>query len=117
MCLAIHNFYLAKTCISASMGNAGEVFVYIPYLDETTTPFRVPEVGDPIISGIRWLSKTAPVKKATVNGCRFDALLVDLKVQTLAQKVCLSCLFTHSSGPASYILCKLKHFAEALPSN
>lgn len=103
------------------MGEKGETAFYIPYLDETTTPFRLPEVGDPVVTGIKWLSKAVPCKNSVVSGCLFDMLLVDLKVRTLAQKVCLNCLFTYSSGPGFLleqlirtVICHILVFAQPI---
>lgn len=76
---------------------------YTPYLNEKITPFRMPDVGDPVIMGIKWASKRVPKKKEVVEGCLLDHLLVDLKVRTLAQKVCLNCLFRHKSGPGFFL--------------
>jgi len=72
---------------------------YIPYLNEKITPFRMPDVGDPVVMGIKWSSRKVPQKKEVIENCLLDSLIVDLKVRTLAQKVCLNCLFYYRSGP------------------
>ena len=97
--LALHlpsnQVYVFETCF----GDTGEKAIYIPYVDRVSRPFRTTQVGDSVIKGISWLSSGACAKGTTTPGCLFDALLVDLKVRALAQKVCLGCLFTYSTGP------------------
>ena len=97
--LALHlpsnQVYVFETCF----GDTGEKAIYIPYVDRVSRPFRTAQVGDTVIKGINWLSSGVCAKGTPTPGCLFDALLVDLKVRTLAQKVCLGCLFTYSTGP------------------
>jgi len=78
----------------------GEVAFYIPYASRCTAPFRVPEVGDTLITGIKWNTRTPRDRQLAVkNSCVLDGFLTDLKIRSLDVKFCFECLFTHTSGP------------------
>ena len=78
----------------------GEPAYYLPFSSHCTAPFREPAVGDTLITGIKWNTRTPRDRQVAVtNSCMLDGFLTDLKIRSLDVKFCFECLFTHSSGP------------------
>lgn len=77
----------------------GECF-YSPFRGKATKPFRIPEVGDTLITGIQWNTKNVDESKIGVsNSCMIDGFLTDLKLRSLDRDFCFECLFVHQAGP------------------
>jgi hypothetical protein len=75
----------------------GEAAIYTYVREgEVRKPFRVPEPGDTLMSGIKWHTTRAGKQKAAlVNSCGLDGFLTDLKLRSLDPRICFECLFRH----------------------
>jgi len=63
---------------------------------EVRKPFRVPEPGETLMSGVKWHTTRPKMEKAALmNSCGLDGFLTDLKLRSLDYNVCFECLFRH----------------------
>lgn len=77
-----------------------DTIYYVPYRNRVIHPFRMPKVGDTLITGIRWNTvNPGPKKWGVTNSCMIDGFLTDLKLRSLDKDFCFECLFQHEGGP------------------